>query len=303
MLPEGCCRMRWGIGIFILMVVICGYTSAQGETGMFDGNLRLIGPDSLQILSLKNGSSMFGRITQIGDSTVTFVSDIGETKINIGNIKEIKIIAAKAVKGGNYWFENPNLTRLYFSSTGRMLKARQGYFCDYYLFFPGVAYGITDNVSFGAGMSIFPGLDLSEQLYYVSPKVGISATKNTNLSLGLLFFAPPKIDDERFTFGVLMANGTFGGPDASFTAGIGYGFVKDDFADKPVVTLGGEVRFARRISFVSENWVLPGTDQIPIIYGLRFFGEGLSVDLGLVNMIGEDAIFPGVPWVDFVFNF
>ena len=47
MLPEGCCRMRWEISVFILLVVVCGYTSAFGGTDMFDGNLRLIGPDSL----------------------------------------------------------------------------------------------------------------------------------------------------------------------------------------------------------------------------------------------------------------
>lgn len=302
MLSESNHQMRWGF-VSIIVISICWCAIAFGDDQKFGGNLRVIGQDSLQILSMKNGSSMFGRITQIGDSTITFVSDIGETKLNLSSIKSIKIIAAKNVKGGNYWFENPNLTRLYFSPTGRMLKQRQGYFCDYYLFFPGVAYGITDNFTIGGGMSIFPGVDLSDQLYYLSPKVGISATKNSSFSIGGLIFALPEIDDERHTFGIVTGTGTFGTPDASLSMSLGYGFVDDEFADKPMITLGGEYRFARRASFVMENWVLPGTDQVPTFYGMRFFGEGLSVDLALVNLIGEDFFFPGIPWIDFVFNF
>lgn len=87
------------------------------------------------------------------------------------------------------------------------------------------------------------------------------------------------------------------------STGFGYGFVDSDFAEKPMLMLGGEKRLSRRIAFVSENWILPGVDQPLISYGFRFFGEKLSVDLALINTLGEDAIFPGFPYIDFVVNF
>lgn len=40
-----------------------------------------------------------------------------------------------------------------------------------------------------------------------------------------------------------------------------------------------------------------------IVNRFPFFGESLSVDVALVNLLGEDAILPGFPYVDFVFNF
>ncbi|UCE05773.1 MAG: hypothetical protein JSW07_19615 [bacterium] len=54
---------------------------------------------------------------------------------------------------------------------------------------------------------------------------------------------------------------------------------------------------------MTENWLLPGVDNPLISYDMRFFGEKLSVDLALINVIGDGIIFPGIPYVDFVFNF
>ncbi|MDW7681106.1 MAG: hypothetical protein SCK70_11110 [bacterium] len=111
-------------------------------------------------------------------------------------------------------------------------------------------------------------------------------------------------DDEKAPLiGVFYAVTTIGGPDASLTMGLGYGFVDNDFADKPLLMLGGEKRLSRRLAFVSENWVMPGVDNPFISYGVRFFGEKLSVDLALWNVLSKDIFFPGFPYVDFVFNF
>ena len=51
-----------------------------------------------------------------------------------------------------------------------------------------------------------------------------------------------------------------------------------------------------------ENWIVPRTDPV-VSYGFRFFGQKMSVDLGLVNVLCKEAIFPGAPYIDFVFKF
>jgi hypothetical protein len=44
-------------------------------------------------------------------------------------------------------------------------------------------------------------------------------------------------------------------------------------------------------------------DDPMVSYGVRFFGEAISTDLGFFNVISDDAIFPGLPFVAFAFNF
>jgi hypothetical protein len=291
---------------YLLTLIISLFLISNGIAGDEEKSeeyFRIPPPDTIQVLTVQDGSSLIGRIVEVGENEIIFRTDLGEMTIAKSKIRKIEEVPAETMRGGARWFENPNSTRLYFAPTARMLKKGDGYFSDYMLFFPGVAYGITGNFTFGGGMSLIPGVDIDDQVFYFTPKIGIEASRKTSFAVGALVLALPEIDDESPLVGVLYGVGTFGEPDGSVTAGIGYGFVDDEIADKPLVMLGGEKRFSRRMSFVSENWIFPGVDDPLVSYGFRFFGEDISVDLALFNMLGEDAIFPGVPWVDFVFNF
>jgi hypothetical protein len=270
------------------------------ERSVSSEDLKIPDQDKIQIITMQGGSSLVGRITDIGEDEITFETDAGRMTLSISKIEEVKEVSAQSVRKGQYWFENPNTTRLFFSPTARMLQKGQGYFSDYMLFFPGIAYGFTDNFTFGGGMTLIPGLDIDEQIFYFTPKVGLKTSHNTNVAAGALVLALPEDDP---VVGILYGVGTFGGPDGSISVGLGYGFVEDDVVDKPMFMIGGEKRISRRVSFVSENWIFPEVDEPLVSAGFRFFGEGISVDLGLINVLGEDIFFPGIPWVDFVFNF
>jgi hypothetical protein len=111
------------------------------------------------------------------------------------------------------------------------------------------------------------------------------------------------IDDQAEVVGAIFPTATLGTDDASLTLGLGYGFYDDELADNPVVLIGGELRVACRMAFVTENWVFPGIDNPLISYGVRFFGESIAVDLAFFTPTGEDAITPGIPFIDFVYNF
>ena len=277
-------------------------TPVAKRSGYERPGLKLDIPDSnrMQILTTQDGTTMIGRIADIGTDEIRFETSFGEMAISLSEIREIRNVPASSVREGQYWFPNPNATRLFFAPTGRMLKQGEGYFADYYLFFPTVTFGLTDRITFGCGMSIIPGAD---QLFYFTPKVGLISTESFNVAAGALIVkVPGDADDDNASVGILYGVGTFGGPDASVTAGIGYGYSGDDLADRPVFMIGGEKRLSRRIAFVTENWIVPGTDPL-VSGGFRFFGRKMSVDLGLMNMLGEDAVSPGVPYIDFVFKF
>lgn len=267
---------------------------------------QLIVPDStqIQILTTKDGSVLKGRIEHIGENEVRFATAVATLTIPISSIKSVKTrdIPIGRRVGREDWFPNPNATRLFFAPNGRMLKKGQGYFSDYYLFFPGVAFGISDQFTMGGGMSLIPGVGLDNQVFYLTPKLGLHASPKANVAVGVLFIVLPNVADAN-SAGVLYSVSTFGSEDQSLTAGIGFGFAGGEFSEKPMIVLGFESRISRRVAFVSENWILPGVDQPLASAGLRFMGESLSVDLALATPIGEDFIFPGFPVIDFVFNF
>jgi hypothetical protein len=267
--------------------------------------LKMPAKDCVQMLTTTDGSTNLGKIVRIGVDDVDFETDFGVILVPLSRIKMIREIPEAQIRQGEVWFPNPNATRLFFAPTARMLKKGQGYFSDYYLFFPGFTYGLSDYVTLGGGVSIFPGIGMENQLYYLTPKVGVSRSASTNLAVGALIVRIPSDDDldNPFAVGIVYGVSTLGGQDGSFTVGLGYGFEGGNLADRPMIMIGGEKRLSRRTAFVTENWMMPGVDNPLISYGIRFFGEKISVDLGLLNTVGDEAIFPGVPYIDFVVQF
>ncbi|MEP6905269.1 MAG: hypothetical protein ABI875_04250, partial [Gemmatimonadales bacterium] len=216
--------------------------------------LRVVDSTQIQVLTMRDGSSLIGRIVAMRADTVDFQTGIGRVPVAIRDIREVRESEAGRMREGEYWFNNPNSTRLFFAPTGQMLKKGEGYFADYELFFPGFAYGVTDNFSVGGGVSIFP-TGVSEQVYYFTPKVGMSFSDQIHVAAGLLLAGTG--GGNGGTGGVGYGAGTFGDGDGSITVGLGYGFAGGNIESKPVAMLGGEKRVSRRIALVTENYLLP----------------------------------------------
>jgi hypothetical protein len=283
--------------VTVILCVAVFVRAAQAQAPN-DIRARLTVPDSAhtQIVTLKDGSTIYGRILAVDGDTVTFQSQAGNIQLSLGAIRGIKEIATADVREGEYWFPNPNYTRLFFAPTGQMLKKGEGYFSDYELFFPGFAYGLTDNVSIGGGISLFPA-GIEDQVYYLTPKVGFSISDKVHLATGMLLAST-----QGETGGIYYGVGTFGDGNASVTLGGGYGFSGGKIESKPVGMIGGEFRIARRVGLVTENYLLPVSENnVLYSFGLRFMGEKITTDLALVNVVGSGVI--GVPYVDFVFRF
>jgi hypothetical protein len=284
----------------VFTVAFCILLPAERAKAQITNDMRskMTVPDTahLQIVTLKDGSTIFGRIVTVSADTVVFQTGAGSMQLAVGAIREIKEIPTSDLHEGSYWFPNPNSTRLFFAPTGQMLKQGEGYVSDYELFFPGFAYGITDNISIGGGFSLIPAA-VEDQAYYFTPKVGFSVTDKVHLAAGVLF-AGTRVG----TGGVYYAVGTLGDGNGSVTLGGGYGFAGGKIERKPVGMLGAEKRISRRISVVTENYLLPvSNDNILYSFGLRFMGEKITTDLALFNVAKSGVI--GFPWVDFVFRF
>jgi hypothetical protein len=292
--------------ICAVAVMMCLLTpgNTAGAQAASDVRSRMTVPDSthLQIVTLTDGSTIFGRIVSVSTDTVSFQTGAGTMQLSVKAIRDIRQISAEDVREGDYWFPNPNSTRLFFAPTGQQLKQGEGYFSDYELFFPGVAIGVTDNISIGGGISLFPA-SASDQIYYVTPKIGFSPSDKVHLAGGVLFAGTGGgTGKSGGTGGIYYGVGTFGDGNGSVTVGGGYGFAGGKIQSKPVGMLGAEYRFSRRLGIVTENYLLPVADNnVLYSFGFRFMGEKLTTDLALANVSGSNII--GVPYVDFVFRF
>lgn len=259
-------------------------------------------PDSteVQVLETKDGTRFVGRTLEIRSDSLVFESRAGVIRVARANIASLETIPRARMHGGDVWFSNPNTTRLLFAPTGRMLSRGQSYLNNTYLFFLGYAGGVTDRLTLGGGLSVFPLDDFSDNIFYITPKVGLYQSEQVNVAVGALVgWAGGEEGDYG---GIAYGVSTFGPPDASFTLGGGYGFAGGELANEPVFMAGTNLRMSRRIAFVSENYLVAGEDPA-ISYGLRFMGERMTFDLAFINVLGEDSIFPGIPFVDFAFFF
>jgi len=286
---------------------IDNYGGTEGKTAdrsAIIGTLRIPDSSHTQIITTTDGSMLVGRIAEIRKNEIDFESKFGKITILISKIKKIKEVPVSSMKEGVYWFSNPNSTRLYFAPTGRCLKKGDAYFADYYLFFTMFAVGVTNNVTLSGGMSILPTPDfVKHNIFVFTPKVALIQRDGGALSVGAMMVKIPDFgDDPAPSVGIVYTVGTLGNPDGSITGGAGYGYMDWKLADKPMLMLGAEKRTSRRTAFVTENWMFPGVEYPMISYGMRFFGEKLSVDLAFFNYFGE-LLFPGFPYIDFVVKF
>ena len=291
---------RMGPAVPVCLALLLSSARAQEEDERVV--LSLPEPDEMQILELTSGSRLIGRIVEIGADEIRFVSGELDLAIAVADIREVRRVPATSVREGAWWFPNPNRTRLFFAPTGRTLPRGGGYLADHLLFFPSFAYGVTDNLTLGGGVSLFPGISFGEQLAFATPKYGWRVSERLDVAVGALLVAFP--GDRRNaaeSAGIAFSVATYGAPDASLTAGVGHGYAGDGWAHRPMLMLGGERRFFRRISLVTENWIFPGLDGPLFSYGVRFLGERMSVDVAAVHLPGEEVGF--LPYASFIFLF
>lgn len=257
-------------------------------------------PDSTetQIIKTYKGSVYSGKIIETDEMFVLFQTDYGLMRIPKNHIIEVDMLDEESLKNNQYWYPNPNSSRLFFAPTARMLKQGEGYFADYFIFFPTLTYGVTNYFTLGGGLSIIPAVDLEKQIFLLTPKFGIKTSEKLDLAVGALL---AKLPDESTSLGILYGVGTFGTTDKSFTLGAGYGYVDDDLAEKPMVVVGGESRVSRSISVVSENWLIPEKETPILSFGLRFFGEKLSTDFALIFPLDSEVFM--IPYIDLVYKF
>lgn len=297
---------RPSLVILAALLLTVAPLAAQAPDSMRVGQRDTVTQDTLTVIRLRDGSVLFGRILT-EDPARLRVRTVGGLEIDIQRDQVSSIARTRGrLVGNEFWAEDPNGTRLLFTSTGRALGKGEGYVSTYYIFLPFVAYGVTDRLTIAGGTPILPGV--IGRAFYLAPKYTIAESDRAAYSIGALTFALTE-DVAAGTFGLLYGVGTWGNRDNAFTAGLGWGYKwgsdGNDLSSAPVLVLGGETRVSRRVKLVTENWFYTGAiDKGGIVSGgFRFIGDRLTSDLGLIGGMGTGGVGCCVPSVNFVWNF
>jgi hypothetical protein len=258
-----------------------------------------------QLIRLRDGSAVLGRITQSWGDSARVESMAGVLMLRRASVASVKLVSASSIHDGVYWPDDPNATRLFFGPTGRMLKKGEGYVANHWLFFMDGYGGVTDRFTLGGAMTLVPsGNFIRNNIYFISPKVAITQSDRFNTAVGVWAGRAPFSDalGSANTFGIAYGVATWGGPDGALTLGGGYGFAEGKVARNPVVMVGGTRRLSRRVSFVTENWIFPNVDHPLVSAGLRLIGENVSWDLGMITVLGTSSTIV-VPWFGAAWKF
>ena len=136
-------------------------------------------------ITLRDGSKIIAVLKQ-AKRDILIVQTLAGIEIFLPDITIAKVTDLKGeIAGGKHYSLDPNQSRLFFSPTGRPLQKGDGYFADYFLFFPTIAYGMTDFFSMGGGVSLIPGAD--SQILYFTPKLTFKVAPKAGIGTGFLF--------------------------------------------------------------------------------------------------------------------
>lgn len=333
--------------LFALLIFVAVLMVVSSDAFAYEGTLRVCPECTKQMITLKDGSVLVGKVTAVGNKSVLFQTAMGEMNIAIDQIESVKEElptpaapevqqpkpaepeqpkptepekpktveaeqprpAESPAKVGKGWFPNPNRTRLLVGPNARTLEAGKGYLFDLWIFFPGIAYGITDNITVAGGASIIPGVD--DQMFYFAPKVGFAPSENLSLAGNLMIF---RLWEETLYFA--LGNMTYGTDDASVTFGTGIAWNDNGVMDKPAFTFGGDYRLAPRMGLVGEGWFVPGDEDngFLLLGGVRLMGEMMTLDIGFAaswesrndnaqSGESENDDTSWLPYLDFVWEF
>jgi len=279
----------WGLGLVVLVLAGAGLGSAEEKA-----------PESVTI-TLKDGGTLVGTIVAEDEGVVTLRTSSGlELKLPreaIASRSETAQATSDAPPRSP--LTDPNESRLMFAPTGRPLGKGNGYFSDHYVLFPGVGYGLTKNLSVGAGISTMPAVGLTDQLFYATASSGWKLGGNSAVAVGGFLAGAQANEIADFGVAALYGVGTLGPPDRSLSVGIAA------VATQEEEYVYGSLRVARNLSLISENWLLLGGDfgEQPFGVALRFFNGRISADVGMVLVPDVlDEGFP-VPWLSFSYHF
>lgn len=247
-----------------------------------------------------DGNEYLGVITFKDSLTIHLKTDrIGEITILRQDIVKQSVVNKSKIHGGNFWFDNPQASRYFWSPNGYGLRKDEGYYQNIWVLFNQVNYGVTNHFSVGAGMvPLFLFASPATPAWF-TVKFSIPVVENkVNFGAGAL--VGDAIGESHSDFGILFGIATFGSIDKNFSIGIGNGFASGEWAKNPLISVNGLLRLGPRGYLISENYYIHSNKEsfLLISFGGRRIIKRTSLDFGLFMPAGsmvEETV--AIPWL------
>ncbi|MBG8556210.1 hypothetical protein [Hymenobacter guriensis] len=269
-IEEKARRLSPGAGVALTDSVGRVYRVVLRSGTTFAGTLRAVRPQELEFTTDKPGAVLIPR-SQI---------------VSMQLVPAVEATDAQRHPG---WGYVGNGTRVFFAPTARGLRAGEGYAQTIDVLLLGANYGITDYFSMGILVSALPGVGLGNQLFAVTPKISVPIRQDLHVGAGVLYARLPTFDsdyDRGYGAGVLYGLATYGSADNNLTLGLGYGFSGEaggtqGFGKSPVAVLSGATRVSKRLSLMSENYLITsGSGGLGGLYGIRLNWPRTTLGIG-----------------------
>ena len=253
-----------------------------------------------------DGNTYRGQILSQDSVNILFNLDrLGEVSFLKTEIKKMHVLDREKLVGEEYWMDNPQATRYFFSPNAYGLKKGEGYYQNVWVIVNSFAVGVTDYFSLGGGvvpLFLFGGFPTP---VWITPKISVPVVKEKfNLGGGALLGTV--LGENETGFGILYGISTFGSKDKNVSLGLGYGYAGGDWAKAPMINLNTMIRFGPRGYFISENYFIhtEGTTALILTFGGRHIIQNAGLDYGLViPIISNLGNFLALPWLGITIPF
>jgi hypothetical protein len=271
--------------------------------------------DSYFQVYLKNKKSFTGRfVSENANKYHLMISDSSQIIVHGSDIKKVVKIKSATFKNGKLRTENQYAHKYLFGPSAFNLNKYDIVLNNTLFFYNSIEYGISDHLSAGTGISLFPYIVDDYGPYINMFKLKAGGWKLANKIYGGLsgFYsivdegyyesnATPRSPDTHLSLGGLM---TFGTRDNNFTLGLngykfkGWHYYYDNFnyiteyksTTFMTISLSGLLRISKHFYLISENWIV-NSDAFGNKYsfGLRYAPNKLLIEMALVrNVYGYD---------------
>lgn len=268
-------------GLFILLLL--ANLVSSGQTGR----------DSLIYrIETTDGNEYFGKIiSEDSEKIVIQTENIGQITLLTANIKKRTLLKSSEQRNGEYWPENQQSSRYFWSPNGYGLKTGEAYYQNIWIFYNQVSVGLTNTFSLGAGIIPLFLIEGAPTPIWLIPKFSIPLAKDKiNLGIGSLLGTVAGGEDSGI-FGLVYGTTTFGSRDKNFSIGMAYGFAEDEWTSTPLINLSALIRISRRGYFITENYLIisEGDAVAMLSAGGRSILGGIGLDYSLWLPLGGDS--------------
>lgn len=268
-------------------------------------------------VTLKDGQELRGELAAETPEAVELSVAGARTNVARSTVQSMEDDTTSTVRAdGQLWFQDPNRTRYFYGPSAMMLRQGEVTLSQKELLFTSVNFGVTDWLSLQAGAVVPAWLAGVNGFNFIGAvKVGKSLTEHWHVAGGVQALVLPLVGtgSAPIAGGFGFGSVTYGTGDAHVTLSAAKPFFLAQGSSgvgDALFTLSGDLRVARSVALVTENWVMPDFAAGQVLsldaVGARLMGEHIAVDLGGVWMATSSQglmTWVPVPWLDVTWNF